>query len=175
IDQLFPILPLHRHNEEPKKRATLVDVTCDSDGKVNRFVGRGGPKDVLEVHDVKEGEPYFMGFFLVGAYQEILGDMHNLFGDTNVLHVDVGPNGRPQLKHVVRGDRVQELLSYVEYHENELLAHLHRSIESAIGAGTLTYEQSALLQERFERGLTGYSYLTHADSSANIPNLPISK
>lgn len=175
IDQLFPILPLHRHNEEPKKRATLVDVTCDSDGKINRFVGRGGAKDVLEVHEVKEGEPYFMGFFLVGAYQEILGDMHNLFGDTNVLHVDVGPNGRPQLKHVVRGDRVQELLSYVEYHENELLAHLHRSIESAIGAGTLTYEQSALLQERFERGLTGYSYLTHADSSANIPNLPISK
>jgi arginine decarboxylase len=166
IGQLFPILPIHRHNEEPTRRATLVDVTCDSDGKVNRFVGRSGTKDVLEVHDVKPGERYFVGFFLVGAYQEILGDMHNLFGDTNVVHVQIGADGKPELKHVVRGDRVQELLSYVEYHENDLLARLHRSIESAIGAGTLSYEQSALLQDRYERGLTGYSYLTQADQSA---------
>lgn len=171
IDQLFPIIPLHRHNEEPAERATLVDVTCDSDGKINRFIGRDGVKDVLEVHKLKPGEPYFMGFFLVGAYQEILGDMHNLFGDTNVLHVDVGPDGKPRLEHLVRGDRVQELLSYVEYHENDLLAHLHRSIESAINDGHLTYEQSALLQERYERGLTGYSYLTQANQPAQQPTL----
>jgi arginine decarboxylase len=175
INQLFPVLPLHRHNEEPTRRATLVDVTCDSDGKVNRFVGRHGVKDVLEVHEQNEGERYFMGFFLVGAYQEILGDMHNLFGDTNVLHVDVDSDGKPKLQNVVRGDRVQELLSYVEYHENDLLAHLHHSIEGAIAAGTLTYEQSALLQERYERGLTGYSYLTQAATPANHPTLPTSK
>jgi len=160
IGQLFPVLPLHRHNEEPTRRATLVDVTCDSDGKVERFVGRTETKRVLEVHPIQEGERYFMAFFLVGAYQEILGDMHNLFGDTNVVHVDVNARGKPTLPHVVRGDRVQELLSYVEFHENDLVRRMRTHIEAALDAGRLTFEQSALLQDHYERGLSGYSYLT---------------
>lgn len=164
IDQLFPILPIHRHNEEPRRRATLVDVTCDSDGKVDRFISRDAEKATLEVHELRRGERYFMGFFLVGAYQEILGDMHNLFGDTNVIHVDIGSRGKAVLPHVVRGDRVQELLSYVEFHENELVARLRTQVEQALGDGRMTYEQSALLLERYERGLAGYSYLERGDS-----------
>ncbi|MDF1798373.1 MAG: biosynthetic arginine decarboxylase [Planctomycetota bacterium] len=164
IHQLFPILPIHRHKEEPRRRATLVDVTCDSDGKVDRFISRELEKDTLEVHELRAGERYFMGFCLVGAYQEILGDMHNLFGDTNVIHVDIGSRGKAVLPHVVRGDRVQELLSYVEFHENELVARLRTQVEQALGDGRMTYEQSALLLERYERGLAGYSYLERGDS-----------
>lgn len=160
IGQLFPVMPLHRLDEEPTRRATLVDVTCDSDGKVEDFVSRTETKRVLEVHKVEPGQRYFMAFFLVGAYQEILGDMHNLFGDTNVVHVDLGPSGKPTLPHVVRGDRVQELLSYVEFHEHDLVRCMRTHIERALEAGRLTLEQSALLQEHYERGLSGYSYLT---------------
>jgi arginine decarboxylase len=165
IGQLFPVLPLHRHGEEPTRRATLVDVTCDSDGKVEHFVGRSETKRVLEVHSLRQGERYFMAFFLVGAYQEILGDMHNLFGDTNVVHVDLGPHGKPTLPHVVRGDRVQELLSYVEFHEHDLMSRMRLHIERALEAGHLTFEQSALLQEHYERGLASYSYLTPTPTS----------
>ena len=160
IHQLFPCVPLHRHTEEPTRRATLVDVTCDSDGKIEHFVGREEPKSVLEVHSFEEKDRYFLAFFLVGAYQEILGDMHNLFGDTNVIHVDFAPGGRPTLSHVIRGDRVQELLSYVEFHEHDLIASMRKNIEEALEAGHMTFEQSALLQEHYERGLAGYSYLT---------------
>ena len=160
IHQLFPVLPIHRLDERPDRHATLVDVTCDSDGKVERFITRDeGDKSTLEVHALREGERYFLAFFLVGAYQEILGDMHNLFGDTNAIHVDIGPQGRPVLPHVVRGDRVQELLSYVEFHEHDLVSRLRRQVEEALDAGRMTYEQSALLLERYERGLAGYSYL----------------
>ena len=110
-------------------------------------------------------ERYMLAFFLVGAYQEILGDMHNLFGDTNVIHVDIGPNRKPILPHVIRGDRVQELLSYVEYHEQDLIATMRSNIEEALDAGRMTFEQSALLQEHYERGLSGYSYLTPNQTS----------
>lgn len=165
IHQLFPIVPLHRNQEEPDRRATLVDVTCDSDGKIEQFVSRGAAKRVLEVHKHIPGERYMLAFFLVGAYQEILGDMHNLFGDTNVIHVDIGPNRKPILPHVIRGDRVQELLSYVEYHEQDLIATMRSNIEEALDAGRMTFEQSALLQEHYERGLSGYSYLTPNQTS----------
>jgi arginine decarboxylase len=121
---------------------------------------------VLEVHEFKEGERYFVAFFLVGAYQEILGDMHNLFGDTNVIHVDFGPGRRPALSHVIRGDRVQELLSYVEFHEHDLITNMRKNIEEALDAGRMTFEQSALLQEHYERGLAGYSYLTPHDTES---------
>ncbi|MHC4263418.1 MAG: biosynthetic arginine decarboxylase, partial [Planctomycetota bacterium] len=132
IQHLFPVLPIHRLDTEPTRRAILADITCDSDGKIDRFIDLRDVKRTLELHPLKEGERYLVGVFLIGAYQEILGDMHNLFGDTNVVHVDIGPNGRPQIKHVVPGDRVQEVLSYVEYFEADLLAQLRRSIESAL-------------------------------------------
>jgi arginine decarboxylase len=159
IGQLFPVVPIHRLNEQPTRRAILADITCDSDGKIDRFIDLRDVKRVLELHPLVEGEPYLMGVFLVGAYQEILGDMHNLFGDTNVVHVDLGTDGRPVIKHVVPGDRVQEVLSYVEYFEADLLAQLRRSIESALAEDRLTFEESALLLRRYEQGLAGYTYL----------------
>ena len=159
INHLFPVLPIHRLNEEPSRRAILADITCDSDGKIDRFIDLRGVKPTLELHPIESDQPYLIGMFLIGAYQEILGDMHNLFGDTNVVHVDLGPSGRPVLNHVVRGDRVREVLSYVEYFENDLIAKLQRSIERALESDRLTFEESAMLQKHYEDGLAGYTYL----------------
>ncbi|MEM1450187.1 MAG: biosynthetic arginine decarboxylase [Planctomycetota bacterium] len=159
IGQMFPVLPIHRLDEEPKRRAVLADLTCDSDGKIQRFIDLRGVKNTLEVHGRREGEPYFMGFFLVGAYQEILGDMHNLFGDTNIVHVDLDDAGRPTLTHVLRGDRVREVLEYVDYSEAELLRQLRGHVEDALRAGRLTYEESALFWRRYEEALASYTYL----------------
>ena len=159
IGQMFPIAPIQRLDEEPRRRAVLADLTCDSDGKIKRFIDLRGVKSQLEVHDVRPGEPYFMAFFLVGAYQEILGDMHNLFGDTNVVHVDLDGEGRPRLTHVVRGDRVREVLEYVDYSEEELLRQLRAHVEGALDAGRLSFEESALFWERYENALSSYTYL----------------
>ncbi len=162
IGQLFPVLPIHRMNEEPRRRALLADITCDSDGKIDKFIDLRDVKATLELHSLREGEPYLMAMCLIGAYQEILGDMHNLFGDTNVVHVDVGPEGKPRLTHVVRGDRVEEVLSYVEYFEDDLLARLRKNIEAALERDRLTLEESALLQRRYEQALAGYTYLQNS-------------
>lgn len=170
IGQLFPILPLQRLDEEPERRAVLADLTCDSDGKIGRFIGLEGPREVLEVHALRTGEPYYLGIFLVGAYQEILGDMHNLFGDTHVVHVDLDAHGRPRLSHVQRGDRVKDVLAYVEYFEDELLRGLRRHVEDALDAGRLTYEESARFWARYETGLRGTTYLTR---DARTPRVPI--
>ncbi|TAJ19053.1 MAG: biosynthetic arginine decarboxylase, partial [Planctomycetota bacterium] len=159
IQQLFPIVPIHRLNEQPTRRAVLADITCDSDGKIDRFIDLKDVKRTLELHPLQPNEPYYVGFFLVGAYQEILGDLHNLFGDTNVVHVDVAEDGRPKLTHVVRGDRVEEVLSYVEYYEPDLLADLRRNIEKAISEDKITFEESARLLRRYEAGLASYTYL----------------
>jgi arginine decarboxylase len=160
INQLFPVLPIHRHGEEPVRRAVLADITCDSDGKIDRFIDLRDVKRTLELHPLRENEPYYLGFFLVGAYQEILGDMHNLFGDTNVVHVDTNGDGRARLTHVVPGDRVQEVLSYVEYFEADLEAALRRKIEQAIAEDRISFEESARVLKRFKAGLAGYTYLT---------------
>lgn len=159
IGQLFPVLPLQRLNEEPERRGILVDITCDSDGRVDRFIDMRETKHTLELHALKPEEPYYMGFFLVGAYQEILGDMHNLFGDTHVIHVDTGKPGHPKLSHYVAGDRVDEVLSYVEYFPADLKANLRRRVEQAIEEDRLSIEEGANLQRRFEAGLASYTYL----------------
>ena len=166
IHQLFPVLPLHRLGESPTRRAILADITCDSDGKVDRFIDLRDVKRTLELHPLKKDEPYYLGFFLVGAYQEILGDMHNLFGDTNVVHVDLDDAGRPRLMHVLRGERVQDVLEYVEYFEPDLLSNLRRSVEKALEDGRITFEESALLYRRYEAGLHGYTYLTRERRSS---------
>ncbi len=160
IEQLFPVLPIHRHDEMPTRRAVLADITCDSDGKVDRFVALRDSRATLELHPWTPGEPYYLGFFLIGAYQEILGDMHNLLGDTNVVHVDESPDGRPRLRHVIPGDRVEEVLSYVEYFRDALRDRLRGTIEEAIEEERMTFEESAALLSRFESGLSGYTYLT---------------
>lgn len=169
IKQLFPVLPVHRLDECPTQRAVLADITCDSDGKVDRFIGLHDVKPTLELHTVRPGEPYYLGFFLIGAYQEILGDMHNLFGDTNIVHVDTDVNGRPRLHHVVRGDRVQDVLSYVEYFEKDLLRDMRRHLEESLEQGHLTYEESALVWRRFESALSGYTYLSRDRAVQSVP------
>ena len=179
IGQMFPVLPIHRLDEEPKWRAVIADLTCDSDGKIQRFIDLRGVKNTLEVHEQLPGEDYVMGFFLVGAYQEILGDMHNLFGDTNVVHVDLAENGTPKLVHVLRGDRVAEVLKYVDYAEDDLLRQLRGRVEDALQAGRLTFEESALFWQRYESALAGYTYLapryevpagTHASLTPQPPS-----
>ncbi|HIG86821.1 MAG TPA: biosynthetic arginine decarboxylase [Planctomycetes bacterium] len=175
IDQVFPVMPIQRLNEEPTRRATLADLTCDSDGRIGRFLDQQGTKDVLEVHALKDSEPYHMGFFLTGAYQEILGDMHNLFGDTNVVHVDLDERGRPRLSNILRGDRVKEVLSYVEYFEEDLLRSLRGHVEDALEAGRMTFEESGAFWERYEAGLRGYTYLTHQDTPAPDPKASLAQ
>ncbi|HVS19208.1 MAG TPA: biosynthetic arginine decarboxylase [Planctomycetota bacterium] len=170
IGQLFPVLPLHRLNEQPLRRGVVADITCDSDGKIDRFIDLRDVKRTLELHSLRPDEPYYLGFFLVGAYQEILGDMHNLFGDPNVVHVDHDEQGRPRLTHVVRGDRIQEVLGYVEYFEQDLLARLRRNIERSLEAGQMTFEESAMLQRRYEAGLASYTYLARESESAGNGN-----
>src|SRR6185369_5061853 len=173
IHQLFPVLPLHRHLEAPTRRATLADITCDSDGKVDRFIDLRDVKRTLELHPLKKDEPYYLGFFLVGAYQEILGDMHNLFGDTNVVHEDLDDAGRARLTHVLRGERVQDVLEYVEYFESDLFSNLRRSVEKALEDGRITFEESALLYRRYEAGLHGYTYLVRDRRNGEAPPAPL--
>lgn len=158
VDQLFPIMPLHRLNEAPTRYAVLADITCDSDGEVDAFIDRRDVKHVLPLH-AANGEDYYLGFFLVGAYQEILGDMHNLFGDTNTVHVSIAPTGGYYLEQVVAGDTVTDVLQYVSYSRVDLVARLRRAIEIALRAKRLTLEESGHLLKIYEAGLSSYTYL----------------
>lgn len=158
IDQLFPIMPIHRLDEPPTCRGILADVTCDSDGKVDRFIDRRDVKHVLELHPYK-GEDYFMAAFLVGAYQEILGDLHNLFGDTNTVHVSIGEDGEAHIDEVVEGDTVREVLAYVQFSADELMRSMRKSIEKALREKKLTLKESRTLLRFYESGLKGYTYL----------------
>jgi arginine decarboxylase len=160
IGQLFPICPIHKLDQEPDRRAVIADLTCDSDGKIERFIDRRDVKNVLEVHD-PQGQPYYLGAFLVGAYQEILGDLHNLFGDTNVVHVAVG-EGRTgyKIEALVEGNVVREVLEYVSYDRRRLLKRVRGQVEEAIEEGRLLPEEARLLVDAYVRGLEGYTYLS---------------
>lgn len=158
IGQLFPIVPIHRLNEEPTRQAILADLTCDSDGKIDRFVGRKGTKPHIKLHQFNN-TPYYLGIFLTGAYQEILGGLHNLFGDPNIVHVELDSDGEWEIKHVVEGDTIEEVLQYVQYDPQHLVRQLRVLIEKALKAGRLTKEDSAKLQKRFREALESYTYL----------------
>jgi arginine decarboxylase len=158
IDQLFPVLPIHRLNEEPARRGVLADITCDSDGKIDRFIDRRDVKSVLELHALRD-EDYYLGVFLVGAYQEILGDLHNLFGDTNTLHVTLGEGGVYHIDHVLTGDTVTDVLKYVSYDRDDLISSVRRFAEIALRARRITLEDSRQLLQVYEKGLAGYTYL----------------
>jgi arginine decarboxylase len=159
VDQLFPICPIHRLDQEPTREAILADLTCDSDGKVDAFIDLRDVKKTLRLH-APDGRPYFLGAFLVGAYQETLGDLHNLFGDTNVVHVSIDEDSSMySLEHVVEGDRVSEVLSYVEYDRADLIKRIRQSAERAVRSGRMSFEQSAAFMRRYEEGLAGYTYL----------------
>lgn len=159
IGHLFPMMPLHRLAEEPERRAVIADVSCDSDGKIDKFCDLKDVKDFLHLHTFKPDQPYFLGAFLVGAYQEILGDLHNLFGDTNAVHVDLSEDGEVDIAHVVEGDSVREVLTYVQFEPQDLVDRLRASIEKAVKAGMLSAEESARLQKRYKEALEGYTYL----------------
>lgn len=159
VDQLFPIMPIQRLKEEPNRRCTIADMSCDSDGKIEKFIDLKDVKNYLKVHSLRNGEPYYLAIFLVGAYQEILGDLHNLFGDTNAVHVDVSESGEVELTHVVEGDTVREALKYVQYDPQDLMERLRQSLERALKSGMLSNEDSAKLQRRYRDALEGYTYL----------------
>ncbi len=160
IGQLFPVVPIHMLDREPTRRAILADLTCDSDGRIDRFIDRRDVKSVLEVHN-PDGAPYYLGMFLVGAYQEILGDLHNLFGDTHEVHVRVAPgrNGY-KLDSVVEGNSIREVLAYVSYDRNRLVKVLRSRVEEAIEVGRLSPEEGGLLVNTYSSGLESYTYLS---------------
>jgi arginine decarboxylase len=159
IKQLFPIMPIHRLDERPASFAVLGDITCDSDGKIDQFIDRRDVKRTLPLHKLANGDPYYLGVFLVGAYQEILGDMHNLFGDTHAVHVSLNEQGEVVLEEVVKGDTVREVLDYVEFEPELLVSKLRTDVEAAVREGRLSYEESGRLVRFYEEGLQGYTYL----------------
>jgi arginine decarboxylase len=159
IDQLFPIMPIHRLAEEPTRRAVLADITCDSDGKIDHFIDRRDVKNVLELHPLVAGDDYYLGVFLAGAYQEILGDLHNLFGNTNTVHVSLAPGGGYQIEHVVTGDTVTDVLKYVSYAREDLVARVRRFAEQAVRTNGMSLEETRSLLRMYEDGLSGYTYL----------------
>jgi len=158
VQQLFPILPIHRLNEEPTRRGILADITCDSDGKIDQFIDLRDVKDVLELHPIN-GEDYILGVFICGAYQEILGDMHNLFGDTNAVHIKLTPEGGYEVVHVVKGDTIEEVLEFVQYSAASMTSRLRRTVEAAVRSGTISLEESGHFIRKYEHGLEGYTYL----------------
>jgi arginine decarboxylase len=168
IKQLFPVMPIHRLREKAANHAVIGDITCDSDGKLDQFIDRRDVKKTLRLHKYT-GEPYYLGVFLVGAYQEILGDLHNLLGDTHAVHVsltDNGEDGEPaRVDHVIKGDTVNEVLRYVQFDPEMLLAKLRRDVEAAVHAGQLQDQQAGRLLKFYEEGLQGYTYLE--DSAAD--------
>ena len=156
IDQLFPIMPIHRLTEEPLRRGTLQDVTCDSDGKIDRFVGDKNGRPSLELHEFRDGEDYILGIFLTGAYQEILGDLHNLFGDTNAVHVRLNEQGSYEITDLVEGDTVTEVLNYVQFGASQLLATFRRKVNAT---SALSREEANAFIADYVTGLEGYTYL----------------
>jgi len=158
IKQLFPVMPIHRLGTPPTNHAILGDITCDSDGKIDQFIDRRDVKRTLPLHPVN-GDPYYLGIFLIGAYQEILGDMHNLFGDTHAVHVSLDDRGSVVLDAVIKGDTVREVLQYVDFDTNALVAKLRSDAEAAVREQRMTYEESGRLLRFYEEGLGGYTYL----------------
>jgi arginine decarboxylase len=164
IDQLFPILPIHRLDERPTRTAVLADITCDSDGKIDHFVSLRDVKRTLELHELKSDEKYYLAAFLVGAYQETLGDLHNLFGDTHVVHVRLHDEGGWWIEEIVKGDTANKVLEYMEYDVAELYPALARDCERAIRDGRMTIAESQALKRFYESELDGYAYLEPASA-----------
>src|SRR5690349_6684266 len=164
VKQLFPIMPIHRLNEMPSRSGVLGDISCDSDGKIDQFIDRRDVKRTLPLHPFN-GAPYVLGAFLLGAYQEILGDLHNLFGDTNAVHVSLGDNGDVILDTVIQGDTVREVLDYVQFNAKALLEEFRRDVETALREGKIGYEESGHLLRYYKDGLHGYTYLEDVHES----------
>ena len=158
IDQIHPIAPLHRLNERPTRRAMLSDITCDSDGKIDKFVLGDGVSRTLPVHELRDGEDYYLGVFFIGAYQETLGDLHNLFGDTNVVTIELRADGSFELMHEQEGDTVSEVLSYVEYEPRRMVDGFKKTVEAAVKSGHITPRDRRMMIAAFKESINGYTY-----------------
>lgn len=161
IDQIHPIAPLHRLNEKPRRRAMLSDITCDSDGKIDNFVLGDGVSKTLPVHELRAHEDYYLGVFFIGAYQETLGDLHNLFGDTNVVTIELRDDGSFELMHEQEGDTISEVLSYVEYDPRAMVDGFKKTVERAVRQGTISPRQRRNMIEAFKDSINGYTYFEH--------------
>ncbi len=158
IKQLFPVMPIHRLEEKPTRHAVLGDITCDSDGKIEQFIDRRDVKKTIQLHNY-DGSPYYLGAFLIGAYQEILGDLHNLFGDTNTVHIGLNESGQVTLETIVKGDTVAEVLDYVQFNYRDLVHRLQTAVELAVREGKIDHSEAGKFVKYYEDGLQGYTYL----------------
>jgi len=170
IDQVFPLIPIHRLNERPTRRATVVDLTCDSDGCIRQYVGEESNRPFVWLHNQKQGEPYYVGIFLVGAYQETLGELHNLFGDTHAVQLDLLGDNRYKITRLLKGDSIEDVLGYVGYSAHSLINRMRDQIEEAVDSGRLELDESAYLMEQFERAMKGYTYFKsdHTEPATSI-------
>jgi len=171
VQQLFPIVPIHRHDEEPSRTATLVDITCDSDGKVNKFIDLRDIKDTLQLHSLRDSEPYYLGFFLMGAYQDIMGDLHNLFGRVNEVHVflDETEPGGYYIEEVIKGNNISGVLSWIQYSATDLEKKVKEQIDIKVREGVVKPREGVELQNFYEEVLHGYTYVD-ADKQAKFLN-----
>src|SRR5690606_14225075 len=163
IDQLFPIAPLHRLNEEPKRSAVIADITCDCDGKIDSFIGEEEISKVLPLHALREGEEYYLSVFRVGAYQERLGDLHNLFGDTNVVSVRINRDGSYHFVKEMHGDTIADVLSYVEFDPKEMQLRHRNTAEQAVRDGRITARERQQIIKLFNDSMNGYTYYEKDD------------
>jgi arginine decarboxylase len=161
IDQVFPVMPIHRLTEEPTRSAVLADLTCDCDGKIDRFSTPEGISRTLALHELKPDEDYYLGVFLVGAYQETLGDLHNLFGDTNVVNVAVNLDGTFEFVREFHGDSIFDVLKYVEYEPKQMQEQFRRTAEEAVRDGKISIAQRQVILQAFKESLHGYTYFEH--------------
>jgi arginine decarboxylase len=161
IKQLFPVMPIHRLDERPTRHAVLGDITCDSDGKIDQFIDRRDVRRTLLLHDYNNA-PYYLAAFLLGAYQEILGDLHNLFGDTNAVHVSLDEKGEVCVDSIVKGDTVSEVLHYVQYDAGDLINRLQAAVETAVREQRIDHKDAGRFIKFYEEGLGGYTYLEEA-------------
>jgi arginine decarboxylase len=158
IDQIFPIIPIHRLDERPDRSATIQDITCDSDGKIDNFISTRNFSYYLPVHSLKSKDPYYIGVFLVGAYQEILGDLHNLFGDTNAVHVSVDDKGY-SIDQIIDGETVAEVLDYVQFNAKKLVRTVETWVTTSVKSGIISAEEGKEFLSNYRSGLYGYTYL----------------
>ncbi|SDK55628.1 biosynthetic arginine decarboxylase [Microbulbifer yueqingensis] len=158
IDQVFPLVPIHRHDEAPTRSAIIADITCDCDGKIDRFIGRQEEQKTLPLHPLREGEDYILGTFLVGAYQETLGDLHNLFGDTNVVNVRINDDGSVDYSREIHGDSIADVLSYVEYRPQDMFEHFRKLAERAVKDGRISPQQRKQILHTYTASMSGYTY-----------------
>lgn len=170
IEQLFPIMPIHKLGAQPSRKAIIADLTCDSDGKIDKFIDLRGVQRYIDLHPYRGDQPYYIGVFLIGAYQECLGNLHNLFGDTNAVHVEIDEDGLPAITSIIEGDTIKEVLGYVQYTGEDLLSGLNHSIDRAVRTGIMSAEESAKFMQRYKESLGGYTYLLwESPNSMSIP------